>query len=233
MGPRGIRPEGAVVMVVSGSGASGSTTSQVRVAGVGSVLPAASIARTRTVRWPGASVGRTSGLAQSVNDAPSRAHSNLTPDSLALNDTDAGPGEMVPAGPAVISVTGGVVSMRQVRLAGVVSVLPAGSVARIRTVCSPSVSPVRTSGLAHGVNGAASSAQVNVAPASLAVKVMVAAADATSAAGPAVMVVAGAVVSAGGGVCPPGPGAGGGSGVGDGLGWGDGPAAGSTAGKPG
>ena len=45
---------------------------------------------------------------------------------------------VVPVGPAVIVVSGGVVSTVKVRVAGVASVLPAGSVARTSKVCEPS-----------------------------------------------------------------------------------------------
>ena len=62
---------------------------------------------------------------------------------------------IVPVGPLVIVVSGGVVSTGsvvstvKVRLAGVASVLPAASVARTSKVCEPSASAVVVNGVVH------------------------------------------------------------------------------------
>ena len=50
--------------------------------------------------------------------------------------------ETLPVGPPVMVVLGATVSTVQVCTAGVVSVLPAGSVARTLKVCAPCASPV-------------------------------------------------------------------------------------------
>ena len=61
----------------------------------------------------------------------------------------------MPDGPASIVVSGGVVSTVQVRLAGLGSVLPAGSVARTVNVCEPSARPLYVWGEVHAVKRSA------------------------------------------------------------------------------
>jgi hypothetical protein len=76
---------------------------------------------------------------QALNAAPSSAHSNDAPTSevklkSALLD------ELGLLGCALIVVSGAVASMTQVKDAGLVSVLPAASLARTVKLCEPSPS---------------------------------------------------------------------------------------------
>jgi hypothetical protein len=79
---------------------------------------------------------------QTTKAAPSSKHWNVDPASLAVNAKLALVLVTVPLGPEVMVVSGGVVSIVQLREAGVESVLPAASVARTRKVCVPFVKPV-------------------------------------------------------------------------------------------
>ena len=99
----------AVVMVVSGRVMS---TINVRLAGVISVLPTISIARTSNVCEPLLSPVYIFGEVQLTQDHPSIRHSKVDPDSVALKLKLCVPVfELVPeAIPAVIVVSGGVVS---------------------------------------------------------------------------------------------------------------------------
>jgi hypothetical protein len=72
---------GVVSMVVFGAVRS---TAQVYVAGVPSVFPAASVARTSNVWLPPASAASVSGEAQDEKLSPSTRHSNVEPVSLEL-----------------------------------------------------------------------------------------------------------------------------------------------------
>ena len=132
-----IGPDGPPVMVVSGAGATTATVN-VRVAGVASTLPAASLARTANVCWPSARFVYACGDVLVANAAPSRRHSNVAPGSL-VKANDAELEVMVPVGPLVIVVSGAAVSTVNVRVAGEPSTLPAASRARTENVLSPSV----------------------------------------------------------------------------------------------
>ena len=77
-----------------------------------------------------------------VSAPPSSVQPKVEPVSVALNAKLADAEPTVPVGPASIVVSGGVVSTVQVRLAGLGSVLPAGSVAATVNVCAPSASPL-------------------------------------------------------------------------------------------
>ncbi len=79
------------------------------VAGVGSVLPTASIARTSKAWWPSPRPATSSGLAQGSHAAPSRRHSKVAPGSDS-NRNDALVATVRPGGATVIVVSGGVVS---------------------------------------------------------------------------------------------------------------------------
>ena len=92
-------------------------------------------------------------------------------------------------------VSGAVVSTVQVRLAGVGSVLPAGSVARTVNVWEPSANPVYVLGEVQAVSDPPSSVQPNVEPVWLALKANVAVSEVAVPVGPASMVVSGAVLS--------------------------------------
>ncbi len=48
----------------------------------------------------------------------------------------------VPDGPLVMVVSGGMVSIVKLRVAGVASVFPAASIARTENVCAPSARPL-------------------------------------------------------------------------------------------
>jgi hypothetical protein len=126
---------GACVIVVSTS-----RIVQVRLAGVASVFPAASVARTWNVCEPTASPEYAAGDVQAANAPPSSAHANDEPPSLDVNDNVAPCANVVAAGALVIVVSGASVSTVQVRDAGVGSTLPAPSFARTRNVCDPCAS---------------------------------------------------------------------------------------------
>jgi hypothetical protein len=85
------------------------------------------------------------GEVHAAQTPPSRRHWNVEPASVAVNESDALPEVVGLAGPAVIVVSGAVVSVAaltvQVRVAGVVSVLPATSVARTSNVCDAALRP--------------------------------------------------------------------------------------------
>src|SRR5439155_9287733 len=122
-------------IVVSGAVRS---TVQVWEAGLPSVLPATSVARTSKLWLPSDSAAVVCGLVQELQPPLSMRHSKLEPGSLALKlklgvvslDGLAGPESRV--------VLGAVTSIVQVTLAGLPSVLPDGSVARTSNVCVPS-----------------------------------------------------------------------------------------------
>jgi hypothetical protein len=73
---------------------------------------------------------------------PSSRHSNVEPPWVALKEKLAFAEPLGSLGCAVIVVSGAVVSIVQVKLAGEASVLPAVSVARTSKVCEPSARPV-------------------------------------------------------------------------------------------
>ena len=139
-------PVGPPVIVVSGGVVSPTTlTIQVLEAGVGSVLPAASVAFTEKVCEPFASAVYEAGEVHAVKAAPSRLQANVEPASVDVNGIDASAVATVPVGPPVIVVSGGVVSATftiQVLVAAEPSVLPAASVARTANVWVPFARPV-------------------------------------------------------------------------------------------
>ena len=71
----------------------------------------------------------------------SRLHAKVEPDSVAVKLNEAELLLTEPEGPAVIVVSGAMVSLVQVRLAGVASTFPAASVARTWKVCDPLAKP--------------------------------------------------------------------------------------------
>jgi hypothetical protein len=105
------------------------STLHAREAGVGSLFPAASVARTWKVWPPSDRPEYDFGLAQVANVAPSSEQSNEEPGSPPENVNCAVSDDVDPGGPPVIVVSGGTVSTVQARVAGVGSVLPAWSVA--------------------------------------------------------------------------------------------------------
>jgi hypothetical protein len=190
-------PLGPELIVVCGGVVSdaGSWMVQLRLAGVASVLPAASIARTRKVWEPAARPLYVVGLVQPANAEASREHWNVEPVSDELNVNEAVVVVTVPVGPELIVVCGAVVSIVHVRVAGEASRFPTPSVARTRNVCDPAASPLNDLGLAHAVNAPASSEHANVEPTSVAEKLNVAEVVLLRSAGPLRIVVSGGVVS--------------------------------------
>ena len=185
---------GPAVIVVSGGVVS---TVNDRLAGVGSVLPAASVARTSKVCAPSASTAVVNGVLHEPQAPPSTRHSNVEPVSVAVNENVGVLSVVVPVGPAVIVVSGGVVSTVNDRLAGVGSVLPAASVARTSNVCAPSASTAVVNGVLHEPQAPPSTRHSNVEPVSVAVNENVGVLSVVVPVGPAVIVVSGGVVSAG------------------------------------
>ena len=113
VGPDSIVVSGAAVSIVN-----------IREAGVGSTLPAASVARTVNACVPSASVPRFRGDEHGWNVPVSSRHSNVDPDSLAENVNTGALLLVVPVGPVLIVVSGAVVSTVKVRVAGVGSTFP-------------------------------------------------------------------------------------------------------------
>ena len=103
---------------------------QMRVAGVTSVLPAASVARTLNQCWPTARPVYSRGEVHAANAAPSIEHSKSAAGSSAVNVKLALELVVVAGGAVPIVVSGAAVSILQVYMAGVASVFPAASVAR-------------------------------------------------------------------------------------------------------
>src|SRR5438034_2391973 len=89
---------GAVIVTVGGP----RSIDQVWLAGVPSVLPAASVARTSKVWLPSSSAAVVCGLVQDAQPLPSTRHSNVEPDSEEWNVND---------GVALLSSAGGVESI--------------------------------------------------------------------------------------------------------------------------
>jgi hypothetical protein len=118
------------------------STVQVRLAGVGSVLPTASVARTCTVWLPSVSPVYVLALVQEANAPASSLHSNVLPASEDANSKVPLVWFVGLVGPEVMVVCGGVASTVQVYVAGAGSVFPAASVALTSNVCAPSVRPV-------------------------------------------------------------------------------------------
>ena len=183
--------------VVSG----GSSTTHSCTAGVGSALPAASVARTRN-RWsPSASPLTTRGDVHEAKAPPSSEHSNVEPASSDENVNVPPVAVVGLSGPLSIVVSGGVVSStRQARSAGVGSALPAASTARTARVWSPSATSVSSYGVVQAANGPPSSEHSkpsSAAPVMLSVpaNANVAPVAAVSAGGPPVISVCGGVVS--------------------------------------
>src|ERR671914_2532984 len=89
-------------------GASGATVStvQVRVTGVGSVLPLALVARTLNACAPSASAAYSAGELHGAYGAPSRLHSNVDPGWEDESSNAADGLSTTPLGPEVIVVSG-------------------------------------------------------------------------------------------------------------------------------
>jgi hypothetical protein len=120
---------------------SGSVTVHACVAGLSSVFPAASVARTRSSCAPSPRPVYSFGEAHDTNAAPSSEHSNVAPASLAARVRLAEVLVVLAAGPDGIVVCGAVESTVQLQVAGVASIEPDESTARTRSSCAPSARP--------------------------------------------------------------------------------------------
>src|SRR5918992_5132135 len=104
---------------------------------------------------------------QAAKAAPSREHSKAEPVSLELKWNEALVLVVVAGGACEIVVCGAAVSTVIARLAGLVSVLPAASVARTSNVCAPSDNAPVVCGEVQAAKAAASTRHSKPAPASL------------------------------------------------------------------
>jgi hypothetical protein len=181
-------------MLVLGGVVSGGRMVHAWLAGVVSVFPDRSVARTANVWLPAIRPAYEAGDAHALYPTPSSEQANVAPDSLAENVNVAVVAVVLAGGPEPIVVSGAVVSggtIVQACIAGVGSTPPAAPIARTLKVCAPSVSEVNVMGEEHAANGAVSSEHSNVVPASLAENVNVALVASVEAAGPESMVVSG------------------------------------------
>ena len=179
---------GPFVIVVAGGVVS---TTMVRLAVVPR-LPAVSVARTSKVCVPWLRGAVVCAEVQAVKAAESTRHSKVAC-SLAVNAKVGVVSLVGPLGPFVIVVAGGVVSTTMVRLA-VFPRLPAVSVARTSKVCVPWLRGGVVCAEVQAVKGAESTRHSKVA-CSLAVNAKVGVGSLVGPLGPAVIVVAGGVVS--------------------------------------
>ena len=167
------------------------STVHVRLAGVCSTFPAASVARIRISCWPTVRPVYSLGELHAVKAAPSSEHSNVAPASPAEKVNVALVLWVLAPGPSSIVVFGAAVSTIQVYVAGVGSVCEAPSTAWTRRVCCPSASPPTECGERHSANAAPSSEHSNVTPGSFAEKVNRASALWVTGSGPVAMEVSG------------------------------------------
>jgi hypothetical protein len=158
---------GADVMNVSGAVSSPTTMVQEWDAGSSSTLPAASIARTRSVWSPTASSVNVTREGQGENGAPSSEHSYVVPSSLAEKRNVALVLVVRAGGASVIVVSGGVVSPGpwtvQLCRAGDGSTWPSPSIDRTAKLCQPTARSVYSTGEVHASYAAPSSAHSKVA----------------------------------------------------------------------
>ena len=163
-------------------------------AGVASVLPSASRARTWKVCAPRASAGTVRGDVQSANGAASTRHSKVAPGSLV--NPNVGVVSIVCAGGTEASVvSGAVASIVNVWVAGVASRLPAWSVAHTEKVCAPSARAGVVYGEEQETIAAASTWHSNVANSPGTAKPKVGVESFPGDGGTALIVVSGAEVS--------------------------------------
>ena len=191
--------------VVSAGGGVAVSTVNARVAGVASVLPATSVARTETEWSPSLRAAVVHGLVQSAQAPASTRHSKTEFASVAVKANVGVLSFVVPVGPDVIVVSGAVVSAGGAvptvneRVAGEASVLPATSVARTETLWAPSLRAAVVHGLVQSAQAPESTRHSKTEFASVAVKANVGVLSFVVPVGPEVIVVSGAVVSDGGG----------------------------------
>ena len=130
------------MLVIARSGVAMELIVQVKLAGVGSVLPAGSVARTWKVWLPLTKPLYVVGLVQEVKALPSWLQANVLPGSVAVNANVALVLVLVSGGAEVMFVSGAMVSMTQLKLAGEGSMFPAGSRANTRKVWLPLAKPL-------------------------------------------------------------------------------------------
>src|SRR5436309_481453 len=123
------------------------STVQVRDAGLGSVLPAGSVALTVNVWLPSARPVYVLGEVQAATLPPSSVQPNVEPVSLELNPKVAVSEVAVPDGPASIVVSGGPVSTVTVRAADAGGLVAVATVGAARVICLST--GVRVSALVH------------------------------------------------------------------------------------
>ena len=163
-----VNPVGPPVIVVSGTTES---TVNVRLAGVGSMLPAVSMARSSKVCSPSVRTTSSTGETHAANGLSSNRHSNEATPTAASKEKIGVLSVVRPDGPLVIVVSGAVVSTWMLTPAGSVSTLPTASIARTLKTCGPSVRAVVVYGdvqaskawssYRHSKVAAASSGEVN------------------------------------------------------------------------
>ena len=165
-----------------------SVTVQVAVAGVGSTLPAGSMAVTVIVCMPRPRPLNTSPLVHGAAGALSIWQVNVLPASVEVKTKLAVVSVTVPVVPLTIVVSGDMVSMVNMYAAGVGSTEPPGEVACTWKVYMPSVSVVMN-GDVHGANAAGRIRHSKVLPVIVAVNTKVTAGTLPSRAGPDTIVV--------------------------------------------
>src|SRR5687767_4902364 len=114
------------------------STANWREAGVSSISPAPSFARTSIVCWPAASPVRLSGDSHAAQPPVSSRHSKPAPGSFEENE-NVGSGPVKPEGPESTWVSGALVSTVNDRWAGLASTFPRASVARTSNKCADSL----------------------------------------------------------------------------------------------
>ena len=185
------------------SGASVSTVKE-RVAGVGSTLPAGSVARTSKVWAPSASatvgVWAAPGPLQGANTAASKRHSKVDPVSVEEKPKVGVESLVGPEAPEVIVVFGAWVSTVKARVAGVESSVAGRSLWRAPRSCGRPRRAPRSAcgsrpGPLQGAKAAASKRHSKVDPVSLAEKPKVGVESFVGPVGPEVIVVSGATES--------------------------------------
>jgi hypothetical protein len=182
---------GAWVMVVFGAVVSIVTE---RLAGVVSMFPAESIARTWKVWVPVPSAAVVCGDVQDWNDAEPTRHWKVAV-SLAENSNVGVESFVVPVGPAVMVVCGATLSTVMLRIAGERSMLPAASLARTSNVCGPWLSDAVVCGVVQLANAAVSTRHWKLEPDSLLENVNVGVESLVAPVDPPVIVVSGGVES--------------------------------------
>ena len=180
---------------ISRAGGTVSTVKE-RKAGLGSVLPAESVALTSKVWGPSVSAARVLGLKQGEKGSVPTRHSKVAPASE--ENSKLGVASPVgPLGPESIVVSGAVVSTVKVLVAGVASWFPAASSALKVAVWGPSERPVKVLGDEQSAKGSESIRHwiFAVSEAGVPEKVKVAWLVVMVPVGPESIVVSGAVVS--------------------------------------